>query len=80
MNTEIERELINQDLEKNRNEILKEIQIQNAKLCELQTQLEFVTKRIQKNCNHNWVTEFQMYEKDVFCSRCGLTDWEKSRF
>ena len=34
--------------------------------CELQTQLEFVTKRIQKNCNHNWITEFQMYEKMYF--------------
>ena len=80
MNKQIERELENQDLEKNRREIAKQIEIYNAKLCELQTQLEFVTKRIQKNCNHVWVTDFQMYEKDVYCSRCGLTDWEKSRF
>ena len=80
MNEQIEREFLNLDLEKNRREIVKQIEIQNAKLCELQTQLEFVTRRIQKNCNHDWVTDFQMYEKDVYCSRCGLTDWEKSRF
>ena len=80
MNTEIEREFQNRDLEKQRKNILLQIQIHNAKLCELNTQLEFITKRIQNNCNHEWVTEVQMYEKDVFCSRCGLTDWEKSRF
>ena len=80
MNEQIEREFLNLDLEKNRREIVKQIEIYNAKICELQTQLEFVTRRIQKNCNHDWVTDFQMYEKDVYCSRCGLTDWEKSRF
>jgi len=80
MNKEIERELQNHDLEKVRRKIVDEIQIQNAKLCQLNTQLEHVTKRIQENCNHEWVTELQMYEKDVYCSRCGLTDWEKSKF
>ena len=80
MNTELEKELKNQDLEKLRNEIQREIQIHNAKLCELQMQLQHVTERIQENCNHKWVKELQMYQKDVYCSRCGLTDWEKSRF
>jgi hypothetical protein len=76
MNTEIQ----NENLEKQRTNLLLEIKIQNAKVCELKTHLEYITKRIQKNCNHDWVTEVQMYEKEVYCSRCGLTDWEKSRF
>jgi len=80
MNRELEREYENQDLEKQRKEVLNQIEMCNAKLYQLKTQYDCLTKRIQQNCNHEWITDIQMYEKDVYCKRCKLTDWENSRF
>ena len=80
MNTETERESANRDLEKQKRNILQTIQIHNASIYKLNTQLEYITKQIQNNCDHIWVTEIQMYEKDVYCTRCGLTDWERCKF
>ena len=80
MNRELEREYENQDLEKQRKEVLNQIEMCNAKLYQLKTQYDCLTKRIQQNCNHEWITDIQIYEKDGYCKRCKLTDWENSRF
>lgn len=68
------------DLKKKQKQLINKIQIQNVKLYQLNSELEFITKQLQQKCGHEWVTELQMYEKDVYCSICGITDWEKSKF
>jgi len=39
-----------------------------------------ITNDIQSCCSHEWVTEITLYERDVYCSKCKLTNMEKSRF
>ena len=48
MNRELEREYENQDLEKQRKEVSNQIEMCNAKLYQLKTQYDCLTKRITK--------------------------------
>ena len=46
----------------------------------LKHDIEEKTTEIQNNCPHEWVTEVQPYQREVFCKHCLLMDWEKTRY
>ena len=47
---------------------------------EYDNKINHITNEIQSKCKHEWVTETQMYEKNVYCCKCNLTNWDKSKF
>jgi len=42
--------------------------------------IDELIKEKQTYCKHEWVTEIRPYERDVYCCKCKLTDWDRSKF
>ncbi len=69
------------------NKLIETKNIYNKKINELKknlseytSKLEIINKQIQENCEHEWIVETQMYERNVYCCKCNLTDWDRCRF
>ena len=52
----------------------------NSQITIYNNKINVLQKELQRNCDHQWVTEIQMYERNVYCKHCDLTDWNKSKF
>ena len=62
------------------NELYHEQQKYSDKLSNVKIQIEKIKSKIQSLCDHEWVTEKQPYQKEVYCKKCLLFNWEKSRY
>ena len=80
MNEQLNKEYEIIKLSKQRDVITRQIYEYNRLIAELTEKSKELTEQIQERCEHEWVKELQMYQKDVYCKKCLLTDWEKCRF
>jgi len=69
------------------NELLikeKELRIECQKYSDrvttIKREIEKITEKVQSLCDHEWVTDIQPYQKEVYCKKCLLFDWDKSRY
>ena len=68
-----------EDLYHEKTELLNEIYNFKQQLKILYSKLENVVGEIQQNCEHNWEIELSMCEKRVYCNKCNLIDWDRSK-
>ena len=69
-----------EEINKEQKILINEIKLYRKKLYKLNNKWNKNVKKKQNLCDHQWVTIRNMYERDVHCNKCGLTDWDKSKF
>ena len=60
--------------------LFKEYQIYSAKLALIKREIEKNRAAIQDICVHEWTVELQPYQKETYCKKCRLVDWERTRY
>ena len=61
-------------------ELYKECQKYSDKITTIKIEIEKIRSKIQNNCKHEWVHVVQPYQKEVYCNKCNLFDWEKTKY
>ena len=61
-------------------ELRIECQKYSDKISTMKYQIKEITEKIQSLCDHEWITEKQPYQKEVYCKKCLLFDWDKCRY
>ena len=68
------------ELIKKHQELELEYQKYSDKLNTIKFQILGIKKKIQSICDHEWTTDLQPYQKEVYCKKCNLFDWDKTKY
>ena len=66
-------------LEKER-ELYTEMQKYSDKVTSIKMEINRIREQIQNNCQHEWYIDVKPYQKEVYCTKCNLFNWDKTKY